>query len=306
MQPLRPLHTLLPFRLTAPTLDPISCYYGSVNRWECDENDHLNVRFYAEKMNQAIAVFLRAAGLEGCRVVTQHIRFVQEARIATPLRIDCAPVSVGDDRFELLSVMCQNLTDDPIAAFLSAVEWEDEAPTRWQPLAEVPEWATPRGVDPENLYTVPDDLVRAEQLGFRTMGRGIIGAVECDARGELLLHHYVGRISDGMPNLWGFETADAAERRDAEGELGGAVVEYGLTYRTPLRAGDVFHQLSGIRSLGDKTQHMVHLVFNETTEALSLSAEAIGVAMNLDTRRAVSISSGRRAQMAELMLRRSG
>jgi acyl-CoA thioester hydrolase len=283
-------------------LDPIPCYFGSVNRWECDENDHLNVRFYAEKMNQAIGIFLQQLGVGDVGIVDQHIRFVQEARIATPLRIDCVPVSVAEDRFELLSVMRQNLTDEPMAAFLSTVVPADGTALSGEPMASLPRWAAPRGIDPDDPYLVPVDIVQAEQTGFTTMGRGIVGAPECDARGELLRHHYLGRISDGMPNLWAFETANAAERRRNEGELGGAVVEYRLTYRRPLKAGDVFRQLSGIRALGEKTQHMVHLVFSETTGELCVSAEAIGVAMNLESRRAVPISPFRRAQMAELML----
>ncbi|GIS19885.1 MAG: hypothetical protein CM15mP120_18010 [Pseudomonadota bacterium] len=30
-------------------------YRGSVNRWECDENDHLNVRFCEQKLWQTLA-----------------------------------------------------------------------------------------------------------------------------------------------------------------------------------------------------------------------------------------------------------
>lgn len=284
-------------------MDPIPCYYGSVNRWECDENDHLNVRFYAEKMNQAVAIFLRERQVGTCRVAGQHIRFVQEARVATPLRIDCAPVSVADDRFELLAVMRQNLTDEPVAAFVSTVVVESGPAIAPGEVGLLPEWAAPRGIDPADPYGVPVDIAQAEEVGFRTMGRGVIGEAECDASGELLRHHYIGRISDGMPNLWGFETADAEERRQVDGELGGAVVEYRLLYEAPLKGGDVFRQFSGIRALGDKTQHMVHLIFNESAGGvLALSAEAIGVAMNLDSRRAVPISDYRRAQMAGLML----
>ena len=29
-------------------------YKGSVNRWECDENDHMNVRFYSRKIAEAL------------------------------------------------------------------------------------------------------------------------------------------------------------------------------------------------------------------------------------------------------------
>ena len=74
----------------------LSCYLGSVNRWECDENDHLNVRFYAQKINQSVATFLHETlGPNTLTITRQHLRFVQEARIATPLRVDCGLVDVG-------------------------------------------------------------------------------------------------------------------------------------------------------------------------------------------------------------------
>lgn len=34
-------------------------FRGSVNRWECDENDHLNVRFFVEKHWQSLCAAAR-------------------------------------------------------------------------------------------------------------------------------------------------------------------------------------------------------------------------------------------------------
>ena len=109
-----------------------------------------------------------------------------------------------------------------------------------------------------------------------------------------------GVISDGMPNLWAFLDETAAA--DGAGELGGAVLEYRLRLREPLRAGDVFRHVSGSRALGRKTQHMVHMLFNETRDQLAASAEAVGVAMDLETRKAAPISDARRALLARLLL----
>ena len=67
-------------------------------------------------------------------------------------------------------------------------------------------------------------------------------------------------------------------------------------------SGDVFRQLSAIRGLGGKTQHMVHLLFNETKATLAARAEAIGVAMDLESRRAVPISEARRRSLDRLLL----
>jgi hypothetical protein len=85
-----------------PAAGDVPCFWGSVNQWECDENDHLNVRFYAHKVHQAIQVLLAQRGGLARRPPppapggTLHIRFLREARSATPLRIDCAPVRAAD------------------------------------------------------------------------------------------------------------------------------------------------------------------------------------------------------------------
>ncbi len=63
-----------------------------MNRWECDENDHLNVRFFVARHAQCLEAGLQRLGLIEQRqtgvadfVVVQHLRFLAEARIATPL-----------------------------------------------------------------------------------------------------------------------------------------------------------------------------------------------------------------------------
>ena len=67
-------------------------YRGSVNRWECDENDHLNVRFCEQKLYQTLLSGLLSNDCIGSAEVAglpstirrQHIRFQAESRIAAP------------------------------------------------------------------------------------------------------------------------------------------------------------------------------------------------------------------------------
>lgn len=282
----------------------ISCFYGSVNRWECDENDHLNVRFYAQKVNQAVKVFLHEMDVIDARIeiISQHIRFVQEALIATPIRVDCALQAVGEGWWELMCLMRHNLTDAPIAGFITRVAGSHLPDVTDHSLEKSPDWALPRGLDPDASFPLPASSSAALEQGFVTMGRGVIGPAECDARGVVLPETYIGRISDGMPNLWAFtsEPTDLAARQS--GALGGAALEYHLDVIQPLADGDVYRHLSGIRGIGNKTQHMVHLIINENRDEIAVRAEAIGVGMDLETRRAVPISRERRIQLERLLL----
>jgi acyl-CoA thioester hydrolase len=284
------------------------CYYGSVNRWECDENDHLNVRFFAQKINQATDIFLRQCSgaisplnpLPALR--SQHIRFIREARIATPLRVDCGLVAADAEGVQLLALMVHNLTNVPLAAFLNRFEIPQVDRIEWPERISLPDWAGPRGIDVDDAYSAQLTIEAAQAAGFQIMGRGVVDAVDCIDQGTMLMHNYLGRISDGMPNLWAFTTDIEAAAQRHEGELGGAALEYHLVYHEPLRAGEVFRQLSGIRAVGNKTQHMVHMLFNESRGELAASAEAIGLAMDLTARKAVVISVSRRRQLQTLML----
>src|SRR5919206_3277462 len=69
---------------------------GSVNAWECDENDHLNVRYHVAKLNEGLPFVLDQLGHgrpalarmgARARVLGQHVRFLAEARMATPLTV---------------------------------------------------------------------------------------------------------------------------------------------------------------------------------------------------------------------------
>ncbi len=282
-----------------------SCFLGSVNRWECDENDHLNVRFYAQKINQAVAIFLEGLGVRfaDVRITGQHIRFVQEARIAAPLRVDCGLIAVGAGCWDVLSLMHHNLTDAPVAGFRTRVEGSTLSATVPVPLVEVPDWAAARGVRPDDPFPLPASAEAAHAGGFRMMGRGRVAAEECDETGLLLPEVYIGRISDGMPNLWAFTTDAIEQEQRQSGALGGAALEYQLDILRPLRLNDVFRHVSGIREIGNKTQHMVHLLLNETANEIAVRAEAIGVGMDLGTRKAVLISAARRLQLEALRVR---
>jgi acyl-CoA thioester hydrolase len=290
------------------TLEPF--FWGSVNTWECDENDHLNVRFFAHKINQALQAW--AADRAGDPALTarvlasitgQHIRFLREARAATPLRIECGQLARVGERLTVVAVMRHNGTDQPLAAFQTVIDLHGW-PAAWPdgPVAEAPDYARPRGLDPQ-LPPPPASLAAAQAAGFHIVGRGVIGSDECGPDGTLLPHVYIGRISDGMPNLWAFLNSPADQAAREEGAMGGAALEYHLEIHEPLRQGDVYTHLSGVRALAAKTQTMAHVVINQRTGRCAASAAAVGVGMDLQTRKAVPIQPERRARLEKLLLR---
>jgi acyl-CoA thioester hydrolase len=294
-----------------PQTELVPAYSGSVNTWECDENDHLNVRFYAHKINQALQAW--AADLTGDPAMTtrvlpaiasQHIRFLREARAATPVRVECGPIARSGERLTVVAIMRHNATDEALAAFQTVLDTRGwPAPFTELPLAAAPDFALPRGIGSNDLRVPPASRTAALSAGYRIVGRGVIGTDECAADGTLLPHGYIGRVSDGMPNLWVFMNTQTDQAAHENGAMGGAALEYRLELHEALRAGDIYTHLSGVRAIGAKTQTMAHVVINERTGRAASSAVAIGVAMDLVTRKSVAIPQARRARLEALLLK---
>jgi acyl-CoA thioester hydrolase len=215
--------------------------------------------------------------------------------------VDCGVVAAEPESLDVLSLLHDNVTGDLLAGVQTRLAITVDAGS--QSPVTVPDAARPRGIDPANLPVPPDGLEAALRAGFRIVGRGLIAQEECDAGGLLQPHNYVGRISDGMPNLWAFVNPPAERSARASGALGGAALEQRLDIRAPLSAGAVFTQLSGVRAIGGKTQQMAHVIYDETRGRVAATMEAVGVAMDLETRRAVAISDERRAHLEQLLLR---
>jgi acyl-CoA thioester hydrolase len=270
----------------------------------------MNVRFFAHKMNQALQLYLLELGVVPDarpetvlqRLRTQHIRFLREARIATPLSIDCAVCGQRPGELDVLNRMLDYATGESLATFrmtLDSADWRSPRDST----VPVPDEAAPRGLDPDALYGCPATEDDARALGFVPVGHGVIGAEECDASGQLLPHVYIGRISDDVPNL-GVTLSDPEELRQLRcGETGSVAIEYCLRIHAPLRAGDRFAHMGGLRALGGKTRHVVHALINPGSGRLAASAEVIGVHMDLSTRRAVPISEDARRLATRKLLR---
>ena len=101
-----------------------------------------------------------------------------------------------------------------------------------------------RGIQ-RNLDLHELSLEQASQLGFRTIGAGVIEQEECSADRLLLPYHCMGRISDSMPHLWG--TVFPESHADS------MVV---LSFVAPTRhivSGEPFQIMSGIVEVGPKS-----------------------------------------------------
>lgn len=278
-------------------------YRGSVNSWECDENDHLNVRFHIEKHWQTLSGGLTMLALSPQtdvqtlhrHLTVQHVRFLREARLAAPLSGTVGVVGATAEYVDVLTQLRQSFTDELMSSCVHRL-------TGFAGHADnaLPDDAAPRGIEDVDLPHAQLALAAAREHGFQTIGFGVINTAECLPGGELGVHNYMARLSDSMPHLWG---QLHAQRGVIDEDEGGAVLEYRLRYHRPLRVGEGYEITSGIRAVGAKVQRFAHLMFNSADGELCVSSEAIGVRMDLRARAAKVLSDEMRRHMRARMIK---
>ncbi len=217
--------------------------------------------------------------------------------MAVPITGYFGVIHANENKLLLSTELRNTATDSVLAHFLTELAG-DFSHVTIETIA-VPDYAGSRGISTDPF---PFADCSAEELidrGCAVIGRGVIQAEEANPMGLLQNYQYIGRQSDSMPNL--FTRFETAQRGD--GVVGGAVLEYRMSFFDQLKVGDRFEIVSGVKSLQVKTQVFVHALFNASTGKMVTGSEALAISMDLVARRAIAIPEERRARMAELLIR---
>jgi acyl-CoA thioester hydrolase len=302
------------------TAEWIECGRNSVQTWDCDQMGHMNVQFYVQRAEDAVAHLARHLGLgpaiareANARLLpsSHHMRFHRELRPGAPYRLLAAPVAVQDNS---VSIGVEMRGPDDRISFTCAGDYRwcdvdsravldlpDEALALiHRRLSSLPPEAQPRGMtlDPPRQRA---SLADAEQMGLITALLGEVLPEHCDTAGHLRVRDYMGRVSDAIPNLL-LRTTGRDRSAETASRIGGAALEYRFVYRKPARAGDLISVRSGVKSIGPKTYNWVHWILNEETGEAHATAEAVAVAMDLDARKAIPIPDSLRSVLEPLIV----
>jgi acyl-CoA thioester hydrolase len=303
-----------------PASLPAPLYQGSVNTWECDEGGHLNVRFHLERAMIGLAHFAHALELPRAFTATAastlvpieaHMRFLKEARPGAPLVMHGGVVKLGECDAALCLDM-RHADGAPASCFTVRVAHADTRgfrPFPWSARtraaakklhAPLPAHAKPRSID---VAAPPCEASRkrAIELGAARIGAAMVTPDQCDALGRLRGEHFVGRISDSVPNLLAQWRQDAAQA-NAEAAPAGAVVEARLVFRRFPRAGDLIEVHSGVAEVGEKTLRLTHWIVDPESGAAWASMEALALTFDTTTRRAITPSAEARARLSKRVI----
>lgn len=277
---------------------------------------HLNVRFYVERAHEALAFLLLGVAPadrdgEAAVVVGEHIRFHREVRPsgAYVVRGGWLAPAVGAEhgcgQAQVAYLEMVRPSDGLVhATFLLEVRLArapadgavlDPLDSLGDSFVELPDRGAPRGIDPGPRRETAD-LETAVRLGMVPIHRRVFSPADGDGRGGVRQAAFMACLSDGIPHLlWRLRGEDRSTA-GASG-IGGAALEYRFAYRRPARVGDLVEVRSGLRALGNKTQHFVHWLLDPRSGAAYATAEAVAVRFDLEARRALPIDDAMRRRL---------
>lgn len=301
--------------MTHPAPLPAPLYQGSVNTWECDDGGHLNVRFHLERAMIGLAHFAHALEMPHAFTKTAgatlvpleaHLRFLKEARPGAPLSMHGGVVSMGESDSTLCLDM-RHADGAPSSVFTFRVAHADTRGFRAFPWSarsreaakrlkiDLPQHATPRSLDPSIAPIADASRARAIELGATRIGATMVSRDQCDVFGRFRGEHFVGRISDSVPNLMAGWRREAGAANNAE--AAGAVVEARLAFRRFPSAGDLIEIFTGVSDVGEKTFRLVHWLCDPESGAAWASMEALALTFDTKTRKAIQGTPEARAKM---------
>lgn len=289
------------------TANWISGNRNGVNAWECDENNHLNVRFYMTRLSVSmgfVAAALEVAPGHLLRPLTHHIRYRRELHTGDMAEFRSRVVEVR----EASVVLHHELhCGDHVATSFISIDQQTDATTGaavpWtarqrelmaQYAGDIPESDRPRSVAFEETRR-PLNLAEARARGLVEIYRGMVQPWDCDVTGRLANEQVMGRFSDGVGNLFAHMKLDVADLL-ASGR-GSVVIENRLTYDEMPAPGDLIISHSQVVEFLGKTMRFAHSAFNGRTGARIAASEVIVAILDHAARRAVALSDDERARV---------
>ena len=294
-------------------------YRSSVQTWESDQMGHMNVQFYLDKAQAGLATLGHYIGL-GPRLLKEkgwvltardhHVRFLREQRPGAPFFIRGGIAEIHEDHLVVYEEMINTVSGDVAATFRAEavlVDGKSRAPLSFPKEAlqkaedvktDIPAHGAFCGLEMTAPRPAPS-LQDAEAMGMVRTYMGEVMPDWCDAHGYMTKRHFMGVVSDSIPNLL---AATRGDDRSANSKTGGAALEYRFIYRGAPKEGDLLTLCSGLKTVTDKTYTWCHWLFDTETGNAVATAEAVAIALDLEARKAIPIPREMKAHLESLVI----
>jgi len=268
--------------------------FSLVNRWECDENDHLNVQFYFSRFEEADRQFRLISGLSetlvGARRV-RHVRYHKELRSGDLITIQSCIAFDGPHMLTVVHEMRDGSTGALAATALDGYEPSaNSAKTLRQRFKDF-QCSMIAEASPKGIQTAPAGL-RATLPGLLAKGadicyRGTVLPRDIGTDGKADDKYALGCCSDGVAHVW--QRTPMTHAYLGEHGYGRVAVEMKLTWATPLKTGDAVVVASGFTGISSKTFSIRHHIFESRTSRLAATLDVVVLTMDLSARAAADL-----------------
>jgi len=234
-------------------------HLGAVDAWECDQMQHMNVRFYGARFSDAEAHAFARAGDPARSSVDDELQFRRELRCGAPVRIESTRIS--PDCVEHVLFDCGS--DTPAASLKSRYRRSE---------TELPGFGGGEG--------------------WSACGRTVVKAAACDAHG-LSRESVISLVNQAAAHLG----LDRHRARDTEGRLvtGSATVACRILRTGKADAGALVDVHSRFGPMGRSSVRLQHRVGNVTTGEGVAQVEVTIVFIDMASRRAIPLPEGLRS-----------
>jgi acyl-CoA thioester hydrolase len=293
---------------------------GGVNTWECDEMGHMNVRFYVSRAIEAIGGLARLIGMpwafradaQSTLVpVDMHVRFHREAHAGAPLFARGGVVFIEGADLVAYVELVHAAGGEICATFRTVLRHVTARDLRPFPFSEtvraaaleesvlIPPHGLHRSIDPGKPLQSASHA-ESIRLGMTSIGACVVGQDMVDPFGRMRPECFMGRISDGVPNMLAGWRKEATSKSGAR--MGAAVLEYRLCFRAWPKAGDHLDLRSGVMSASSKTHALAHWVTDPVSGEAWCTSEALAVNFDLDARKVAAVSDEAVAELEKWII----
>ena len=265
---------------------------------------HMNVQFYATKVNDAFYHLRGAIGITPQTIranrasmvpLLDDIRYIRELRSTDLLEIHSAIVEVRERTMQVRQEIFNTTTGELSCTFDTITgnfdketrhlkPWPDLIRRRAEELIIVP----PKNKHPPLTSLDPSiqaDIETANRMNLPETFRGAVNSWEVDQMGHMNAQYYLNFYFQAGSHLMhkvGMTIADLRKRG-----LGSAVLNYIISYRRELRDGDTVVCRSGIAAVDGKTYRLFHWLFDSESGELCSTLEALVIMFDMEKRKAV-------------------
>lgn len=281
--------------------------FSFVNKWECDENDHLNVQFYFSRFEEADRQFRLLSGLGetlvGARRV-RHVRYHKELRTGDLITVNSSVAFDGPHILTVVHEMRNRSTGALAATAFDGYEPNvNSAKTLRQRFKDFQSpmitEAAPRGLQagPAGLKVTTSSV---QANGAEICFRGTVLPRDIATDGKADDRFALSCCTDAVAHVW--ERTPMTHAYLTEHGLGRVAVEMKLTWATPLKTGDAVVVYTGFTGVSSRTFSMRHHLFESRTGRLAATLDVVALTMHLTDRKAVSLPDDAHQALSKMLI----